>query len=327
LDLRWAVLNNADLRLARLGHTNLSKADLHGSNLQKADLFQANLASANLASANLTDANLERADLTDVDFRQTDLANTQLKIRWDFKGLNFAKWQGAKGLARLRLSNESDTLSAFRRLQNDFKKAGMRQEERGITAAIRRAQNAQAAVIERIFNWLAFELTCDWGASPSQPLKILFAGLFVFGVPYTMALMYRNPVARGAIWRVWLPDRVLDRDESEIAPKRLRIRPGGVKERISAPAPDGRRAPVDRERLWALPLFQAIPMGLYFSVLSAFHIGWRDLNVGNWIARMQPREYALRPSGWVRFAAGLQSLLSVYLLALAVLTYFGRPFE
>lgn len=36
---------------------------------------------------------------------------------------------------------------------------------------------------------------------------------------------------------------------------------------------------------------------LYFSLLSAFHIGWRDLNVGNWIARIQPREYTLRAKG------------------------------
>ena len=42
---------------------------------------------------------------------------------------------------------------------------------------------------------------------------------------------------------------------------------------------------------------------------------------------MQPREYTLRATGWVRTVSGIQSLLSVYLLALWVLTYFGRPFE
>jgi hypothetical protein len=67
--------------------------------------------------------------------------------------------------------------------------------------------------------------------------------------------------------------------------------------------------------------------GLYFSLLSAFHLGWRELNVGTWIARLQFREYTLRATGWVRMVAGIQSLLSVYLLALWVLTYFGRPFE
>ena len=66
--------------------------------------------------------------------------------------------------------------------------------------------------------------------------------------------------------------------------------------------------------------------GLQFSLLSAFHLGFRELNVGNWLARVQAREYGLQAVGWVRVVAGLQSLLSVYLLAMWALTYFGRPF-
>ena len=65
----------------------------------------------------------------------------------------------------------------------------------------------------------------------------------------------------------------------------------------------------------------------YFSLLSAFHIGWRDLNVGSWLTRLQSREYALRAKGWVRAVSGVQSLISVYLLAMWALTYFGRPFQ
>jgi hypothetical protein len=72
---------------------------------------------------------------------------------------------------------------------------------------------------------------------------------------------------------------------------------------------------------------QALGYGAYFSLLSAFHIGWRDLSIGTWITRAQPREYTLKPAGWVRLVSGLQSLLSVYLLAIWALTYFGRPFQ
>lgn len=32
-------------------------------------------------------------------------------------------------------------------------------------------------------------------------------------------------------------------------------------------------------------------------------------------------------TGWARTVSGIQSLLSVYLLAIWALTYFGRPFE
>ena len=69
--------------------------------------------------------------------------------------------------------------------------------------------------------------------------------------------------------------------------------------------------------LWLVPFQPAL----------AFSLGWRELNVGNGITRIQKREYALRATGWVRSVAGLQSLLSVYMLALWVLTYFGRPFD
>ncbi|MGH8614943.1 MAG: hypothetical protein ACREYF_23715, partial [Gammaproteobacteria bacterium] len=65
---------------------------------------------------------------------------------------------------------------------------------------------------------------------------------------------------------------------------------------------------------------------IYFSLLSAFHIGWRELNVGNWITRLQFHSYTLQARGWVRAVSGFQSLMGVYLLALWVLSYFGRPF-
>lgn len=67
--------------------------------------------------------------------------------------------------------------------------------------------------------------------------------------------------------------------------------------------------------------------GLYFSLLSAFHICCRDLNVGNWINRIAPAEYTLRATGWVKSVAGVQSLISVYLVALWALSYFGQPFD
>jgi hypothetical protein len=71
----------------------------------------------------------------------------------------------------------------------------------------------------------------------------------------------------------------------------------------------------------------ALHSAAQFSLLSAFHIGWKDFNVGSWITRLQSREYTLRATGWMRVVSGAQSLLSVYLLAIWALTYFGRPFQ
>jgi len=64
-----------------------------------------------------------------------------------------------------------------------------------------------------------------------------------------------------------------------------------------------------------------------FSLLLAFHIGWHDLNVGSKVMRFQTNAYTLRAEGIVRSVSGLQSIVSVYLLALWALTYFGTPAE
>ena len=124
----------------------------------------------------------------------------------------------------------------------------------------------------------------------------VLALIFIFFVPYMFAVI--GPADRkSSIWQVWSEDRLL-KEPAQEASRRITV--------------TGYRVP-----LWAL----------YFSLLSAVHIGWRDLHVGNWIARMQPKEFTLRATGWVRVVSGIQSLIGVYLIALWALTYFGRPFE
>ena len=120
--------------------------------------------------------------------------------------------------------------------------------------------------------------------------------------------MLQNASSRSGLWMILPADRLTRGRGHE---RVVRIRPH--------PAKTWRERLRSESRLFCT--------SLYFSLLSAFHLGWRELNVGAWIARIQPREYMLRATGWVRTVSGLQSLLSVYLLALWVLTYFGRLFE
>ena len=102
-----------------------------------------------------------------------------------------------------------------------------------------------------------------------------------------------------------------------------RIRPEG-----SIEVADGKIESVTTQNVERL-YTEGIPVlwhAFHFSLLSAFHIGWRELNVGNWLARLQKQEYTLRARGWVRTVSGVQSLISIYLLAIWALSYFGRPF-
>ena len=219
----------------------------------------------------------------------------------------------------------------------------MRTQERQLTYAIERAKRLQAwnpswwhthrqedtrpwlerlaGKSESLFSYVLFELPSGYGMAPGRTLQALGFFIVLFAFPYMLAVYPFSPGIQGSgeagIWMLWLPDRV-HKGEGETAP--VRVTPT-----FFFSARQARAA-----RPWWGSIWRGLStalIGLYFSVLSAFSLGWRELNVGTWIARVQSREYTLRATGWVRTVSGIQSLLSVYLLALWVLTYFGRPFE
>jgi hypothetical protein len=65
---------------------------------------------------------------------------------------------------------------------------------------------------------------------------------------------------------------------------------------------------------------------MFFSLMSAFNIGFRDINFGRWLRLLTRQEFDIKAVGWARVISGWQSLIGVFLIALWVLTYFGRPF-
>jgi hypothetical protein len=255
-------------------------------------------------------ANLQEADLSGA-FLRAAIFEPRPEGLPDMNSILFIS---TYGLEEITFSSEPYALVAMREA---CKKAGMREQERQLTSAIERRRREiawekswGADAVEAGLKYILFEVTCRYGLLPGRPLRILGVFLVVFSIPYLFALKARG---RAGIWAIWLPDRV-HKTEGQETPVR-------VTDAFSFSRWAGTR--------WEMPVrwLRAFGVALYFSLLSAVHIGWRDLNVGTWIARMQPREYTLRATGWVRFVSGLQSLLSVYLVALAVLTYFGRPFE
>jgi len=105
--------------------------------------------------------------------------------------------------------------------------------------------------------------------------------------------------------------------DDESAPQRVeRISPLGV-----AQTPRSRWL---LQSLWRELLL--LRTSMFFSLMSAFNIGFRDINFGRWLRLLTREEFDIKAVGWARVVAGWQSLISVYLIALWVLTYFGRPF-
>jgi uncharacterized protein YjbI with pentapeptide repeats len=310
-----ANLTYADLHRALLRGANLSGADLQGADLRQADLLNANLRKANMRGANLRDAFLVDADLSEVDLTDADVSYAALnnskmsgtnlaEVRFAMNNQKLAdhpiklpdmeSLSNARNLSLIRIDHSMLTTSQFVMLREEFKKNGKREQERAITAALKRMEARNTNWLEKWFLFIAFDLTTEYGASPSRALLIFVFLVVVFAIPYAFALTREKG---GGVWMIWSNDSVQLGAGSNI-PKRLRAR--GI---------------------------HVAHHAVKFSFVSALSIGWGDFEIGNWITRMQPNEYTLCATGWVRSVSGIQSLISVYLLALWAWTYFGRPFE
>lgn len=307
--LSGAILSGANLSGAYLSGANLSGANLIDANLSGAELWGANLSGAGLFEANLISAKLSGANLSGADLFGANLSGARL-IEANLSGARFEPTDNPETDSIASASNLSQVYfelspQALVKLRKAFKDSGYREQEREVTYAIKRseAKNSRTEIlkqkkygkaIEYGFNLLFFDLTSQYGMSPGRSLKILASLIFVFLLPYAIALKRQSG---GGIWMLWSKDRVLTSEGTE-APVRI-TRKG----------------------------FGLLRTAFYFSLLSAFNIGWREINVGNWLSRLQSHEYTLRATGWVRTVSGIQSLISVYLVALWALSYFGRPFE
>jgi hypothetical protein len=200
-------------------------------------------------------------------------------------------------------------VSALVHLRELIQQSGLRDDEREINFAIEhwKTQNALRAwkgnflgAIEGGLRLVLFEWTTGYGLRPFRAVQILFVLVFVFALVVDVPAL----LVGGRIYRVW---------------------PSGRLETTASGATLANESKV--ENLQPQNFLAAVGYALQFSFLSAFKIGWRELNVGSWIARLHRREHILKAEGWVRTLAGLQSLISVYLLAIWALTYFGRPFQ
>lgn len=366
-DMRGALMANTVLADTDLTGANLTGAFLFGADLRGADLTGANLTDAVLIGADLTDAILTdtimtrafvfaawyepaKSDLNDsiadavgIHTLRYQVPRDLLTLRNMFRsgGLNAQEREVTYAIKHGEQLNAPDT-QFVRRLTTDvmddrlyaFGEDWAKADLVGETGAeilrlipgvvkvavVNRGQDKFKKEIvsfeidfdpelaeERVlsnedwqswlaarFNYVLFELTTHWGLAPGRALTVLVLLIPCFGLLYSVALWIPG---KDGIWRVWAENRMRG-DIGTSTPELIRV---------------------------GFP--KALLLGFYFSLMSAFHMGWRDFNIGNWIASVQSREYSMRASGWVRSLSGIQSLVSVYLLAMWVLTYFGRPFE
>ena len=330
-DLSKANLSGMNLQNAILADANLSNANLSGANL-----ITATLTKAILRSANLTAADLFQTTLTNADLRHAKLINAELWLsevtgaRFADSDLTNALYSPAsrppngyveriKGLDTLRVRVDVITgelaVSGLFQLGKLLREAGLRDKERQITFSIERAKTRAALrrwredilkAGENVLRLVFFEFPTQYDLAPGRALLFLIG--LIFGMPFVYVwFIWRK--TKGGIFLIW-PDG------------RLVVMGWSVQVLTYNDVSKGRRASRLTEGWW-----KALGWSLYFSLLSSFSIGWRELNVGAWITKLQWTEYALRGRGWPRFFSGAQSLVSVYFLAIAALTYFTRVFQ
>ncbi|MDF0665152.1 MAG: pentapeptide repeat-containing protein [Nitrospira sp.] len=276
----------------------LEFADLRGSSLLDVDLSDAYLQAAKLSHSSFIDVNFTAADLRSVDLEGS------LLTRVNFSRAKFQPWNvsdsmliSSEGLSTIEFDDPRNLV----KLRNRSKEFGLRNEQKALTAALRKFATDKDTPFERFLQaWIFGGWITDYGAKPIHSIVGLIILTPIFGVFYYIGLL-RNSLSSN-IWKIWRTENV-----NGIANRSLRITEG-------LGEPSGQ-------------YFLLFCWSCYFSLLSAFHIGWRDLNVGSWISRLQFDDYTLRATGWIRAVSGVQSLISVYLLALWLLTHFGSPFE
>jgi uncharacterized protein YjbI with pentapeptide repeats len=329
-DLSRANFSGADLYGAHLNGTRLKAADLKGSrlrtaNLTGADLEGANVSSADLRGATLTKANFLGADLTGVDLTGADLTGANLRdakvTQAKFFGANLtdviyapdsdppdADVAGILGLSTLQIpSNLSVGVVQLQKLLRD---GGLRDAERAATYSIERSVTSDRflspywtfAWVEGIGRFAGFDSTTAYGLHPAYALGWIFL-LGALLTPVYMAAML-HPTLTSGIVQIFPADR-LDGTAGDPTIERER----------------------EKQVVRATSLREAFWSASYFSLISALNIGFEQFTPGEWIRRLQGRDYSLEAVGWVRVIAGAQALLSVFLLAMWVLTQFGRPFE
>jgi hypothetical protein len=201
-------------------------------------------------------------------------------------------------------------------LARRFKDEGFREQERNVVYARRRAETGSflercgrsrgevSACADYILREVLFDLTCQYGLSPVRPLKIVFVLWLTCSFVYFMIVHFEG---KSALYRLDKPDLP---DASTIQTQRVR--------------PQWKQQCHWRWRSieFLSREFRVLRTAMFFSAMCALSLSLRDVNFGPWIRLLTRHEFDIRAVGWARVVAGYQSITSVCLIALSIITYF-----
>ena len=298
-NLSGAVLSDADARDAYMVATNLRDAKLRSANLARAGLEYSSLFGADLTDTELKDADVREADFQDAIFEPKSIP--------EIRSIAAAK--------NLDLLTYDKNPNALAQLRKEFEDGGFRSQERKITYAIKRKEaelsrpgctsrmlpdggtrsmvwssdsnlaNCGSFVLDRVF----FDWTCQYGMSPGRPLSI---GVLVWALCSILYFLSARASGVAGLYRVYAQSL---NDDGQGSDRVERISPRAIPERRGV-----RRLLRLFWREWVVLLRAS----MFFSLMSAFNIGFRDINFGRWLRLLTRQEFDIKAIGWARVIAG-----------------------
>jgi hypothetical protein len=227
---------------------------------------------------------------------------------------------------------------ALFQLRKQFQDGGFREQERSVTYALKTKEANYSLLLCRcswdvgdcsayFFNRIFFDLPSQYGMNTGRPLVIAFFVWLVCSVLYFASIRISGP---SGLYRIF-PKLLQEETPQPALRSTQRVRD------VAARSPAQRIeqiAPTDAVQAQGLLWFfqslrrewRMLRAAMFFSLMSAFNIGFQQFDFGRWLRLLTRQEFDVKAVGWARVVAGWQSVTSVYLFALWVLTYFGRPF-
>ncbi len=262
-------------------------------------------------SCTFTNARIETEDLHDVRFSNGVFDDVIFETSMPPPASGMASMSG---LTTLSYINDPTGLQGVRQ---SFKTDGFRRQERQLTFALKRRENEinrqNGDWVTYYLNLVLFDWTCDYGMSYLRPLRYATYVWVVCTLIYAFFALWR----RGGDIVVLTPHKKNQSLTLTEEPIRYYLNPENTRSR-------------KRWRLYATHvtrLGKTLLGVMFFSLMSAFNIGFRDFKFGRWLRLLLTKEIYIKAVGWARTVSGIQALLSVYFFALFILSYFGRPFE
>ena len=241
-----------------------------------------------MTRADLQYANLTRANLKGASLRDANVRGVKFEPR-PLKTI--AGLVGIRGLSNIQLTNVNNVMNKHKM----FNAAGFKTEEKALTSALRKHLLSFVSSLEK-FTWsvLFGGLLTDYGTKLLRPLAALLIICSLFIWPY--------------FWALWKQDKTSGM---------LRI---SAKDCLLKVANKSNQELVCGQNVW-----RSLALALYVSFHSAFHFGWSELKVSNRAVRILKCENTLSATGWVRIVSGMQSVISLYLVLMWLMVYFGNP--